>query len=476
MNHDISLIARVELRESIRDGRLRIALIAMLALLIVSLVAGVAEAERLRRTVEAADRADRTTFLEQGARNPHSVAHFGQFAFQPPTVLSFVDRGVTDYTGSALWLEAHYRNTAEFRPVEDSVELSRFASLSPAFILQVIVPLLIAVLAAGSIARERELGTLRLLTAQGVDRGRLFAGKLLGVGGVLAIVLVPAGLVAVAIFALTMAGPAVGGSGAMMLLGLAYAVYIATLVAIAIALSARARSTGAALLAFAAFWLVAVLLLPRVANELAARVHPVPDGDAFWASIREDIRGGIDAHGDAGAREQALEREVLRRYGVATLEELPVSFAGIALQASEEFGDLVYDRHYESLYGVHGRQEALQRAFAWLSPAIAMRDLSMALAGTDAWHQRQFAQAAEQHRRHIVRLLNEDMTQHAAGQDFDYLADPDLWARIPELRYEPPPLAETLRRHAGEMAALFLWLIGSMLLALRFVRRASPLQ
>ncbi|MCR6646052.1 MAG: hypothetical protein NVV62_16830 [Terricaulis sp.] len=46
-------------------------------------------------------------FYTQGDKNPHSGAHYGNYAFRQAGPLSFFDNGVDPYTGSFIFMEAH---------------------------------------------------------------------------------------------------------------------------------------------------------------------------------------------------------------------------------------------------------------------------------------------------------------------------------------------------------------------------------
>ena len=41
-----------------------------------------------------------------------------------------------------------------------------------------------------------------------------------------------------------------------------------------------------------------------------------------------------------------LEAKVLEEYNVDSLSQLPINFYGILLQADEEYGNKVWDKHY----------------------------------------------------------------------------------------------------------------------------------
>jgi ABC-2 type transport system permease protein len=91
------------------------------------------------------------------------------------------------------------------------------------------------------------------------------------------------------------------------------------------------------------------------------------------------------------------------------------------------------------------------------------------LAGTDLYQHRHFAEQAETHRRKTVKYLNEDMTQNAGNQDYDYLADPALWSKTPQFEYTPPSFSWVLGKQIGNLLILGLWCAATAFVAVRVV-------
>lgn len=469
----IRRIARKEITELLRDGRFRWTGAVVLGLLLVALATGWHHHRTVRAEHQAARELTRRHWLEQGEKNPHSAAHYGVYAFRPQQPLSFVDRGVDPYVGVATWLEAHYQNPFQGRPAQDATALARFGDLTAAGVLQLLVPLLIILLGFSAFSAERESGTLRQLLSLGVRPRDLGWGKALGLAGGMAMLLVPAALAGAA--ALVLAGGATdggtaGGGGLAArtgLLALVYLLYFGVFLCVTLAVSVRAPSSRRALVGLLGFWMLTVLVAPRAASDLARRLHPTPSQAELLATIQRETEQGVDGHSPADARLEALRRATLARYRVQTIEELPINFAGISLQAGEEYGNLVYDRNYGGLARTFERQEGVHRAVALLAPMLAVRGLSMALAGTDGAHHRHFAHAAEQHRRHIQRVMNDDIVHNSrAGEE--YLAGPELWRRIPDLTYRTPGVSWVMGREWGSLAIVLLWVLlsaGALVLA-----------
>jgi ABC-2 type transport system permease protein len=229
-----------------------------------------------------------------------------------------------------------------------------------------------------------------------------------------------------------------------------------------------------ALVGLLAFWMVNGLVVPRVVADLSERLHPTPSAGSLWAAMREDMASGIDGHNPSEARQKELERRVLAEYRVAKIEELPVSFAGIALQEGEEYGNRIFDKHFGALWDTYARQERVHLLASLAAPLVAVRAASMGFSGSDLAHHRHFVSEAEQHRRELQRHLNGEMTRSAKGLDFTYRAPASFWASGPRFDYRPPGFAWAFERQAGALAALAGWLVLAALLATVAVARQRP--
>ncbi|MGQ0697537.1 MAG: ABC transporter permease [Panacagrimonas sp.] len=452
-------IIRKELRVSWRAGRVWPLLFAWIVLSALAGFGSIAAQQRTQAERSAAAELDRQAWEAQGARNPHSAAHFGQYAYKPATMLGALEPGLDAWFGTSIWMEAHYQNPASQRAAEDLTSLSRMGALSLGWMLQVLLPLTVLVLGFDLFAEERTRGALKLQLIAGARPAQLMLGKALSLLITTLVVTSPAWFAALLVASGTGVSGFADGAARLGWWLLAYGVYGLIWVLLTLTVSAFAAHARVSLGLLSGVWLLGVLLLPRLAAEQAESTYPTPQAAAFWSDIRKAQSEGMDGHNPGDARTRQLEADTLKRYGVDTIEELPVSFAGIALQASEEYGDQVFDRFFTQLWSGYTTQADFQQRFSWVAPVMAARDLAMTAAGTDVAHHQRFAQAAEQHRRALQRFLNDDMTAHAKGQDFDYLASPDFWAKAPHFDYMPP-VAEMPQR---ALMVLATWLAAGMI-------------
>lgn len=465
----IAAIARKELTEFSRDGRV-LALLGLLVILVLAalLTGWATQAERQRQT-EYSQRHDQETFIKQGRKPTHSAAHFGRMAYKPVPALATFDPGAAPYQGQVIWLEAHRRNPAMFRPAEDAPELRRLADLSVAGILTLLLPLLIFLLGHGALVGERERGTLGHILASGPTRYHLFVGKLC------AIAAVATGISVITIAtstALALPGDFDGSAGDTIARGASLiAVYVAygiMLCAVAVAVSARTRSSSSALLILLSIWALSTVVVPRVAANVADRVHPIADSAAFWKQTIDAMRSAKPRRDSDEYR--AIERAVLSRaFGrdiradeIATLQ---VNRRGLNLEVAELLGAKTYQAAYDDLHATYGKQRQVRRWFAVFAPAIALQHLSSALAGTNIDAHEHFSQAAEQQRRLIISMMNDDLLIRGAHSGDAHLSSHELWERIPNFAYRAPGLPFAIQTATWDALALLLWSVAALWLA-----------
>jgi ABC-2 type transport system permease protein len=446
----IATIARKEFIELIREGRFRGAAAIVLALLVTALVAGGYYQRDLVQQQRAAQAAEQARWYAQDAKNPHSAAHYGLYAFKPRVAPAFLDPGFEPYTGIAVWLEAHKQNETIFRPSEDATVAQRFGEMTVALVLQIVLPLVIIMLGFNTFAGERERGTLRQLLSVGLRPRDLVAGKILGSAAALALIAGPAALLGATILALI--GPT-GGELRFILLAVAYLIYLGIFLLLTLAVSARAPSSRFALVVLLAFWAVNSLLAPRLVSDFAAERHPLPEGVAFKARLQAAL------HDPAGPSSMMQERtaELLQKYGVTREQDLPVNLAGLSLQVGEEYGYEVFGKFYNELYAPMEAQNHLLEHAEVLFPQLGIQAISMALAGTDLAQHLDFIRAAEEHRRTELKIINDDILEHAVKAGDVHLGDRELWASVPAFQYQPPSIGWVLSKHALTFIHLLLW-------------------
>lgn len=462
----ISTIAKKEFKEMLRDGRFRWSGAITLALLAGAFALGWQHYAEINAQHEAARKATREQWLKQGNKNPHSAAHYGVYAFKPKLPLSLVDRGVDPYTGVASWLEAHKQNEFKFKPAQDATAIQRLGEMTGATVLQLLMPLLIILLTFSAFAGEREQGTLRQLLSLGVRPAQLAWGKALGISAALGALLVPATVIGVTGLALASEHGSFAASWPRMaLMIVSYLIYFLIFIALSLGVSAAVKSSRVALVALLGLWIFNGLIVPKAASDIARRVHRSPSAVEFAQRVEHDIEKGLDGHNPVDQRNEELKQRLLKQYNVDSIEKLPVNFTGIRMQEGEEHGNKVFDKHYSALWDTFDRQRHVHEIAAAAAPVMAVRSLSMALAGTDFAQHAHFARSAEEYRRVLNREMNMDIAHNQKADNFAYTRGNDFWAKMPEFEYEAPGLDWVLSRQKLSMAMLSVWCLAAFVAA-----------
>ena len=166
-----------ELKEMMRDGRIKIVAIISLILLVISSITGINQYQKKNKQYAESTSKERAIWETQEEKNPHSAAHYGTYVFKPKFALSVFDYGVTTYTGNSIFIEAHNQNEASFSEATDQTSLARFGTLSINFVLLYIFPLLVILLGYNTYTKEKEQQTLLLIKSQGIAPLKLVLGK-----------------------------------------------------------------------------------------------------------------------------------------------------------------------------------------------------------------------------------------------------------------------------------------------------------
>ncbi|MDX2270043.1 MAG: DUF3526 domain-containing protein [Bryobacter sp.] len=460
----IFTIARKEMTEMLRDGRVRWTGAFILLLLAGALAGGWQRFQDISRQHQSAQEATRQHWLTQGKKNPHSAAHYGIYAFKPKQPLALLDTGTEPYTGVASWLEAHKQNEFKYRPAQDATMLARFGEMTASTVLQVLVPLLIVMMTFSAFAGEREMGTLRQLLSLGVPRETLAAGKALGIAGALGVFLVPAAALGGAALVLANTETMTANWSRAAWLAVAYLLYFAAFAGLSLAVSAWARSARFALVALLGFWIFNCLVAPRAAVDFSRKANPTPSAFAFQQTMTEALAKGLDGKSSAAERSAALKAKVLKQYNVEKIEDLPVSFTGISIQAGEEHGNEVFDALYGRLWDQFEQQNRLQAWAGVAAPLLALRPVSMGFAGTDFSQHRHFATAAETYRRMLNQRMNDEIRDKAVGANTVLLVGDDFWKEIPPFIYEAPGADWVLGQQGQSLALLAAWALAAVAL------------
>ena len=307
-------------------------------------------------------------------------------------------------------------------------------------------------------------------------RRRLFWGKAAALGLAVATLLIPTSIVLVAVLW------ALGGGDSstlirLMLLALGYGTYFALFGGLTLYASAKARSSRAALVVLIAIWGFFCLIMPRAGTEVASVLQPLPSQAQLARDVSQSLTKGIDGKMERDVAIEAITTDLMASEGLADTGMLVQGSAinGIELQAEAKWEDMIYDHHMVALDNQIQSQENVVAWMGFLSPFVAMRELSAGLCGTDFAHHRHFTEYTEVWRKQLVTQLNKDFADNAGGEGWEYKAGPDLWKKVPPFAYEAPSATFALQSHRVSILALVLWLLAAIVLALRSAQKVRVL-
>ena len=446
-------------------SRSKLAISATALLFIVVLAAVISTVSRVQSEAEARQSmqmAAEEAFLSQPDRHPHRMVHYGHYVFRTPAPLAVIDPGIDPLTGTVMFLEGHRQNTATFPAAYTAPQVAGFQFLSPAFAYQVLVPLVLIVVGFSIVARERELQTDVQLTAQGIKPVQLWLGKSLALLGFGALLLLP--LAIGALMAVSTGEPVATVST----LVLAYLLYIAFWAFAIVGISARTKTAAMSLLWCCVAWLMVAVLLPRVASDVAGTLSPVTGKIESDLALIEDMRAVGDGHNAADPAFASLRARVLEEYGAESAEDLPVNMRGIVAEASEASLTKVLNEYAEERMAEEIDQARMARNGAFVSPMLAIRNVSMQTAGSDLDNHHRFLREAEAARFEFVQGLNrahvtelsyiDDMNRnkdHESGMRARISSD--NWRVLQSFDFQPAPAAERIRAATPGILLLILW-------------------
>ncbi|WKB82975.1 DUF3526 domain-containing protein [Cellulophaga lytica] len=453
----IRYIVKKEIKEIFRDGRFKISALIVFVLAVVAFFVTFKQYKNTAAQYNEAKANERKVWESQGAKNPHSAAHYGNYVFKPKSPLSLIDQGVDKYTGISVFLEAHNRNEAAFSDAADQTALSRFGALTPDFILLYIIPLIIILIGYNIFSKEIEGSTFFILKSQGVVGWKLFIGKWLAA-------LIPTLVIATVLFVVaTVALTSLNDFGLfewkeILALYFVYVLYYLIFTNVVLFISSKVKKSGIALVINLVFWVLACFVAPKVASNLADAKYPYPSHQEFNEQIANESKQGLDGHNPWNEESQKLREQTLKEYKVDSVHKLPFNFNAFLMQKSEEYQAQVYAKHYGLLKEKAKKQGGVYKSLSAISPFLPTRFLSMAIANTDYESHWAFTEAAEEYRVGVQRFLN-GTTEKNAKYNERYVAPADTWSKLEEFNYESPTFSEVYKQNTSVFSVLIIWFV-----------------
>jgi ABC-2 type transport system permease protein len=407
----------------------------------------------------------RKDWLNNPDKNPHRMAHYGNYAFRKSEPLSIFEFGMQPYFGNTVYLEAHKQNTVNFSEASFSNSSQRFGSLSVAMILQILLPLLLFFVGFNCIATDRENGTLKIFLAQGVRWQQLIIGKILGLMQVLLLLYVPILLLIFGIgFWVQNFSISVDTFLKFTLFILFHFLYLVLICVITVLVSATSKTSKTALISLIGIWLVLTIILPRGTQALGSYLYPAPSKIAFNAAIENDILKVGDSHNPNDLHFKAIKDSLLLAHKVDSVQKLPFNYSGFIMTEGEKISSKIYNTHLESLLKIYEKQNSFSRLVSVVNPYIAIKNISMALSNSDYNSFMNFQKKAEEYRYEMAQKMNGLQIKHISNKkpkptEKPHTIDKKHWQELRQFQYAQNGVLSVLKNEIHSIASIFLWVI-----------------
>lgn len=207
--------------------------------------------------------------------------------YLPPQPLSALVGGISNDTGRSIRMSSGGELKAVNSRFNEEPMLAVFRFLDLEFLFSVVLSLFAVMFAYDAVNGEKERGTLRLALSNPVSRSMFILGKLIGTFLSLFVpLLIP---VALGLLLLPIFGVHLDGDELMrllLILGVGFLFFAAFLV-LSVMVSASTRHSSYSFLIMLVIWIGCVLIIPRTAVLMSARLVDVPTVDVVEKQKRE---------------------------------------------------------------------------------------------------------------------------------------------------------------------------------------------
>ncbi|WP_149243021.1 DUF3526 domain-containing protein [Dyadobacter sp. 32] len=468
------IITKKELLIAFKNSQVIVTGLIIITLLMIAGVGGYLNYKSQKEQIDKARLEKREQWLNQGDKHPHIAAHYGTFVFKPKTGLSFFDFGLDSYTGSSIYLEAHYQHEFMFRPAQDFGAMIRFGELSIALVLEFLIPLLIIFLCFSAFTQENENGTIRILAAQGVSMRALAWGKITAYSMIVFCILLP--VISILMLGIFLQPGLVFTADTLwrlLVLIACYSAYFFIFIGLSVWVSSYSRTSRNALLVLLSAWILFTILIPKTSANIASNIFLLPTLADYEKAISDDIGRQIERNPRKDTLILNFTARLLKQYNVDSISQLPINYEGAYAQVYEDFSNSVHDKHAGQLLHMLSLQNKVSTYSSLINPFTAIRNISMALSSTDFYTYTDFQNEAETYRRDLVRQMNGNYRDNSrTGEFYEYKARRDLWESIKDFNFQIPSISRSLSKVLFELAALLTWTLGTAILLTYFINKS----
>lgn len=238
---------------------------------------------------------------------------------------------------------------------------------------------------------------------------------------------------------------------------------------ITVCVSAASSNSRAALLKLLGIWLLMAVLLPKTIQAIGSTLHPAPGKIEFDAAVEKDILKIGDSHNPNDSHYKHLKDSVLKANKVDSVQQLSFNYGGFQMREGERMSAEVYNRHLQALYNLYERQNDVSNYSAFFNPVTGIKNISMALSGTDFKAYRRFQEDTEAYRYKLAQTMNELQIKHIPNskppkEEHPHAIGREHWTEFADFSHDFQPIQSLITSVRLTIAAILAWLILSFIL------------
>ena len=344
-----------------------------------------------------------------------------------PTPLSVFVRGLEPILGRSIRVSrigGHPRRL-KLSPAEAEPILGISSPLDLGLVVQVVLSLFVLLLTYDAVCGEKEAGTLRLTASFPISRHQLLVAKFTGV---LIPTLLAFGLPLLLGIAVLLLAPEVQiMAGEWVRLGwilVIFSIYLTVFTCAGLFASCLTHRVPTSFVISLVFWVATVTVLPRLSLIAADGFRPTPSmhqHQAEKANIETALYGWrLEELGRW--EEDYLKSTGQRWWKIPEGQEARYLVIKRTRREADERAKPEYDRMDEAFRNRYNARRNLAATLASVSPAFALKNVTVRLAGTGIDRQqrfmRAFTQYAEQHKQWWIKTKDRDLLRQARPEKY----------------------------------------------------------
>ena len=237
------------------------------------------------------------------------------------------------------------------------------------------------------------------------------------------------------------------------------------------------KTPKSTLLVLLIIWFSMVFILPKAAQTLGANIYEAPNKNDFDISIHNQIKKEGDSHNPDDQHFKELKEEILKKYNVNSIEELPINYGGLVFAEGEKITTKIFGEKFEELIKIYQNQNKVSEILGFANPYLAMRNMSMGFSGSSFSDAVSFQRQAEKYRydrtQYLNKLQQEEIKYYKESQkERTQRINNELLKQMPPFKYQHFSTYEILKEQILGISA-FVFMLFALVLAANYIQKNS---